>query len=210
MGVFFGWLLWGHGEEGDEVKAAPAPPAPSPGAGACPQVPAELAARGPILWRPFTPPNQSSAGGWVATPGKVYDPPIEVHPVARDDWDRSTPEKAYAGIFAANRSGDIDWMLATFAPSERQEMRAQMTAEAVEKNRLFMRTVVRELIRERIEYGPYVILITQSELPSGEKWGSPNPMIETPEGWALTNTLASDPFFSQVVWTLAGRYSTQK
>jgi hypothetical protein len=130
----------------------------------------------------------------------VFPAAIEVTPVTRAQWDRSSPESAYLGIRAANLADDAEWILAGFAPQDREKVATYLNnAEMRSANLKAQRAIVGEAIKSAVAYKSHVILIVVAQEAGGSSYGKPVPMIETAEGWALTNALMDDPLFGKLM-----------
>jgi hypothetical protein len=130
----------------------------------------------------------------------VYPAAIEVSPVTQEKWDRSSPESAYLGIRAANLADDAEWILAGFAPQDREKIVSYLSnAEMRAANVKAQRAIVSETIKSAVTYKSHVILIVVAQEAGGFSYSKPIPMIETAEGWALTNALRDDPVFGKLM-----------
>ncbi len=198
--------------QGCECEAASkAAQATTPKSGAKPAAPAAGAPAAPpqpgLRWKRVTP-QAASAGGtggkgaWIGYVGKSYDPPIQVQPVTRDAWKPTTPEEAYRGLYAANMQGDRQWLLECYAPSERAELDEKLTDEALADAKHQISVWSKHEIVERIEYGPYVILLVRLQNQYGGKGGMAFAFKRVDGRWYATNELADDPF-ATVVWEMA-------
>ena len=126
--------------------------------------------------------------------------PVEVLKVERADWDRTSPESAYFGIRSANLADDGDWILAGFAPDDRQNVHAYLqNPDMRAANSRAQRAVTRELISELLTYKGFVIVAIEAEESEGRSYHKFIPMTETAEGWAVTNVLRSDPEFQALL-----------
>lgn len=112
-------------------------------------------------------------------------------------------------MLSANLSNDKEWILETFIPESRGEVREAMTEDAVQRNAAYAEQVLGEVILEKIDYGQYVILVTQAKVKDGSVYVSSNPMVKTNDGWLLTKELADDPFVAMVLWGLKFVYEAK-
>jgi hypothetical protein len=130
----------------------------------------------------------------------VFPTAIEVVPVTRAQWDRSSPESAYIGIRAANLADDSGWILAGFAPGDREKVDGYLkNVEMRAANAKAQRAIKRERIESALTYKSFVILIVKVEETGGVRYTKPVPMVETADGWALTNALQADPVFEALM-----------
>jgi hypothetical protein len=122
--------------------------------------------------------------------------PISVAPIERARWSRATPELAYMGVRAAHLADDAQWILASFAPADRNVIEGYLRdADMRAANARIHRGVVREEIVGRVSHRDYVILLVETHEASGLTYTRSIPMVSTPEGWAVTNALRDDPVF---------------
>ncbi|NUN12202.1 MAG: hypothetical protein HUU55_01045 [Myxococcales bacterium] len=160
-----------------------------------------------VEFQPIRGPKKPSAE--LVYRGKRYTPPAEVPRIEKSEWNKGTPESSYAGVLSANLSNDREWILETFIPESRGEVREAMTEDAVQRNAAYAEQVLSEAILEKIDYGQYVILVTQAKVKDGSVYVSSNPMVKTNDGWLLTKELADDPFVAMVLWGLKFVYEAK-
>ena len=130
----------------------------------------------------------------------VFSEPIAVTPVTREQWDRSSPESAYLGVRAANLADDADWILAGFTPDDRAKVSGYLGDPGMRAaNAKAQRAISGERILSALSYKSHVILIVEVSEAGGFKYSKPVPMIETAEGWAVSNALAADPVFGELM-----------
>jgi hypothetical protein len=157
----------------------------------------------------FAPPQgelkQSRAQ--VSYPGEAFDPPKALTPAERATQSFATPESALAAMYAANKSNDLDWILETYAPDEREATKAALTSEEIKRNNALAANISALEILERVEYGEsYVVLIVAITVGSGTRFVHSIPMKKTEAGWFSTNELSDDPFFTSVLWAVREYY----
>lgn len=123
--------------------------------------------------------------------------PQAVQIIEREDWDRSSPISSYHGIHSANHKNDVDWIVASFAPGERETVRQMAEDPAMlANNRKLHERIAQETIIKRVPYKEdYVILFVDVDLTDGRTFQAQYPFKQTAEGWLMTNDLADDPNF---------------
>jgi hypothetical protein len=194
LGFAAGWLVFHRAERGatPTVTTAAAPAAPD-APGSAPPKPGTVA-------REQRPPSgQSGAGFSFSYQAQRFSPPRVVAAAEPDQWDRSSPESSYRAVLYANRSGSQERILAQFAPDERATVQARMDEEALRRNKQYFDSVTEETIAEVVEYGQYRVLVVVSRFRDGDVAVRNVPMIQTPEGWLITNALVKDVFFNYLV-----------
>ena len=144
----------------------------------------------------FYAPGTKANGATLSFNGKNYTRPLKVVEVTRTKWDRSTPEASYRGLRSASKSGDLDWILACYAPADRARVREVLSDPgARERHRNFHSKVVHSEINLRFDYGRYAILLVTDRQESGRTVMNEVPMKKTADGWLGTNDLKEDTFF---------------
>ena len=175
------------------------------------EVPTGEESKAPLVWVRLPNKTGQPPPAWAVFYGQHYDPPLEVKPIAsRDQWDRSTPEKSFFGISAANRKGDRDWILAGFVPDEREEMGRLVHGEMLKKNTEEYNKVEHEYILDRLEFGPYRILLIKMVDKDGSVFAKRTVFKKTEEGWLQTNSLRADPVVSGVILVMLQRYQSSQ
>jgi hypothetical protein len=126
----------------------------------------------------------------------IISPPIAVMPTTRDGWDKSTPEKSYFGVYAANKSGDEAWIVETFVPTERESVARNVhDAQLLAANTAVFAAIAGETIQKRVEYGNYVILVIEARRTDGRRYLRNIPFKSVDRAWLVTNELAADKVF---------------
>jgi hypothetical protein len=126
-------------------------------------------------------------------------PPMSVEPINRDGWDRSTPEKSYLGAYSANKAADKAWIIATFAPTEREAIAKNVNDEQLlDANTALFASIAEETIQRRVEYATYVILVVEARRNDGRRFPRNIPFKPVDGQWFITNDLASDRVFLEV------------
>ncbi len=121
---------------------------------------------------------------------------IEVKMISRERWDRSTPEKSYFGVHSANKNGDVEWIVAGFAPAERDSIRKYVgDKQLLDANTALFRSITRETIIKKVTYGDYVILVLEARRSDGRRFLRNIPFKSVGRDWLVTNDLSADPVF---------------
>lgn len=115
---------------------------------------------------------------------------------AQAKWDRSTPASSIRGIIAANRAGDREAIVASFAPAERTHIRQMVSNPTMlAANTAISRKIISSNVRRVRSYRGYSIVTVAERFRDGRTQLKNYPLKPTREGWLLTNELASDPNF---------------
>lgn len=130
----------------------------------------------------------------ISLPGKLYDSPREVGIISKQDIDRSTPEKAAASFFSANKSGDREWMIENWAPQDHKKIKTFFeNTEVFTKNQELFRDIIEGMIiLGEASYKEYVFLFVRNNYRNGK---AGVPLVQTyvnEDGWRDTNALSAD------------------
>jgi hypothetical protein len=137
----------------------------------------------------------------AAVAGQLPDPAVAAEPqllppIARAQWDRSTPAASIRGIISASKAADPGWILAAFAPAERARMGEMIRNPAMLKaNSAIYWRMVSASVRGVRFYRGYAIVTVAEQFQGGKRHLKNYPLKRTPEGWLLTNDLAADDNF---------------
>ena len=131
----------------------------------------------------------------VVLPGRVYERPLKVEPVARRaEADRSTPEKASASDFSAFRAGDPGWLRENFAEEEYSRIKGLVEdANTRKNNQALFGGYGRKTIVARCAYKEYVLLFVQYD--DARNQGIVEAYQKAKGDWKRTMALSSDETF---------------
>ena len=157
------------------------------------------------LW--FIKPNADDKESQDATvevtlPGEIYETPKQVIEVSMRKVDRSTIEGEAASVFSAGRAGNIKWIVENFVKEDQD--RVTMTfkdKKLLKDSKMDAKSVQAEYITGKARYKDYTILFIEQEYGKNGKNKKVTEAIackQTPEGWKLTNAIASDETFDIV------------
>ncbi len=148
----------------------------------------------------------------VTLTGRLFTPPREAPLVARNQVDRSTPERAYASMRSANTVNDHSWIVENFVASERDEVQKMLADASMERrNWDYYKTIRKAEITGTTFISGFTILLVREETESGTARRIPVTMIQTSAGWMITNALSSDGTFDVVFNALrSGSVQPQK
>jgi hypothetical protein len=133
-------------------------------------------------------------------PFEALAAPLVVAVVERAAWQRATPEDAYRGVRTAQLRDDVDWILDGFADTDRAKVAGYLAKPDVRAtNARIMKDIVSEEIRGRYAYKDHVILVLSATLASGKAYQRLVPMVRVAKGWSVSNALADDPMFAQLM-----------
>lgn len=106
-----------------------------------------------------------------------------------------TPAELVGSVIEANKSGDPERIVATFAPDEREAIQRMVTDPAMLRaNTAAMGAITGWSVLSVRDHRGYAI-VSVRETRGTESSTKRYPMKRTGEGWLLTNDLASDPAF---------------
>lgn len=147
-------------------------------------------------------PAGSSSGPamTISYEAMVYEPAEAVPITGNPDWNTLTPESSFRAIFLANKLGDTNLIARGFIPTEREKIRS-MTGqkEMIAKNTALYARIAKVTLLQKTFYGDYIILTTAQEDTTANQWRASYVFKLTEEGWLLTNELASDRVYSQLM-----------
>lgn len=175
---------------------------------------AELQAAEPTrqtVTKTLRPPG-SSAGPAVAITyeAAVYDPAEAIATTGNPVWNTRTPEAAFEGVFLANKQSDTNLIVRGFAPAERERIAAMVAQpEMLSKNTASYARIAAVWLLQKTFYGDYIILTTAQADSRGNQWPASYAFKRTNEGWLLTNELASDPVYAQLMELIAPKSPPQ-
>lgn len=152
--------------------------------------------------RPFG--SATGAAVTLTYDAAVYGPSESVATTGAPVWDTRTAEAAFRAIFLANKQADTNLIVRGFVPAERERIASMVSQkEMLDKNTTIYGRIARVVLRQKTFYGDYVILTTTQEDARGNQWPASYAFKRTDEGWCLTNELASDPVYSQLIEIIA-------
>lgn len=140
----------------------------------------------------------------VRLPGETHQPPLDVdRPASRDEAGRATPQEASASHFGAFSANDPAWIVANYAPGERETVRRLVEEQAMEAHG---RAVLQDFEAKRIhgraelEVGDtvYELLFVSYRNPDGEDRWMIEPFVERDGAWYRTDVLLGNPRFQVV------------
>jgi hypothetical protein len=101
-----------------------------------------------------------------------------------------------SAVLAANKSGNAQRILATFAPAERPGLTKLVSDPAIlAANSAIHAKIVSATVQGVRPYRGYKIVTVAEQLHDGKTRLKNYPLKQTAEGWLLTNDLASDDGF---------------
>ena len=154
----------------------------------------------------FHGPGSKANPAEISFKGENYQKPLRVVDVTEADWRRSSPESSYRGMLSAAKSGDLEWILASFAPQDRERVKAVLSDPgARQRHHDFHKQVVHSEINMRIDYGEYAILLVTERQKNGRTITSEVAMKKFSAGWLGTNDLHEDAFFVMVLEAIKTR-----
>lgn len=128
-----------------------------------------------------------------------YTPAVQVEPVNRGTATNDTPEAACIAFLSSMSALDYDWWLSNWDPESRKRLEADNQAhhqDAAFWHKLWQRAVAgrRITIEQRLESGPYVLMIYRIDNPANpsETFSSALPFRLFHNQWMATEELASD------------------
>jgi hypothetical protein len=126
---------------------------------------------------------------------------LVVTPFLRNQAGWSTPERAIASIISANSAGDATWMIESFAPTERERARRQLSDPMFfEQTRDYYRHLGIVRITGEAEVRGFMVMLLLGQDEDGDATLLITTLAKTPEGWRQTNALAADDEFD-LIWT---------
>jgi hypothetical protein len=146
---------------------------------------------------------------WAADPATKeieFMPALEARTIDKQDWNRSTPERCYLGIFTANKTADSQWIVEGFAPAERDSIRKMVADKPLlEANTQLFSNTAKETIAKKIIYGDYVILVVEAIRTDGRHHIRNIPFKRVGSDWLVTNDLSADKVFVELKSGYIGR-----
>ena len=154
-----------------------------------------------VLTTTLRPPGNSAGPAVkIVYEAVVYETPEVVPTSGQSTWDPRTPESSFRASFLANKSGNADLIVRGFAPAEQEKIRGMVSKkDMLEKNTSLYSRILKCQLLQKTFYGDYVILTAFNEDNTGKSWRSHYAMKNTPEGWLLSNDLASDKVYGQLL-----------
>ncbi len=157
------------------------------------------------LSKTLRPPDSVSGPGVTITyEAVVFDPAEPIPMIGNPKWDTSTPESTLKAVFLANRQANTNLIIQGFVPADREKIRNMiMQPDVLEKNTTLYARLAKVSLLQKLFYGDYLILTTSQEDTKGAQWRASYVFKMTPEGWLITNELAADRVYSQLVEMIA-------
>lgn len=206
------WLGTARSAPPAESAAPAVDQADSPEPGGDPVPPSPNATTVSRAYQPLTPSGVRAAGPEslrLQYKSVEFAPPRALGPVTRDDWDQSSALSSYAGYMTANRKQNRDWMVDSFVPSQRDDVRREMTEETMTRHAAFAAQIESDAVLEVIEYGRFRLMVTEATLTGGRKHVYAQPMERVDGQWYATRALAKDPIMRGFVPAVTLWYQEQ-
>ena len=107
-------------------------------------------------------------------------------------------------VIKANASGDKSAILNLWTEKDKKVMEPAMSKRAIEHSASLFKNMKSSSLMGYIEYGDYIICYVYHDINNGqgETYLKEYPLKSTPNGYAMTNELSSDTFFSQISYKL--------
>lgn len=140
----------------------------------------------------------------VRLPGETYDPPLEVErPASREEAARGTPREASASHFGAFSADDAAWIVANYAPGEREEIRRLVEEQAMEAHGLdvladYESKRIHGRARLEVADTAYELLVVSYRGSEGEERWLIEPFVQQDGAWYRTDVLAGNPRYEVV------------
>ena len=107
-------------------------------------------------------------------------------------------------VIKANASGDKSTILKLWTEKDKKAMVPAMSKKALEHSMSLFKNMKSSSLMGYIEYGNYIICYVYHDINNGqgETYLKEYPLKLTSNGYAMTNDLSSDTFFSQISYKL--------
>ena len=107
-------------------------------------------------------------------------------------------------VIKANASGNKNTILKLWSEKDRKVIEPKMSKRSIQHSMSLFKNMQSSSLMGYIEYGDYIICYVYHDINSGqgETYLKEYPLKSTPTGYALTNELSSDVFFSQISYKL--------
>jgi hypothetical protein len=137
----------------------------------------------------------------ITLPGQLRTPPTPLALVSRSDADWSTPERAASSSVSANLAGDVSWIVESYVPAERDEVRKQLSDPAAARRvRDYYRSMGEVEMTGWADVHGFTVVFLLGRDQDGDATFASVTLSKTASGWRQTNALAQDDTF-EVVWT---------
>ncbi|MFH1622790.1 MAG: hypothetical protein ABIA97_06725 [Candidatus Omnitrophota bacterium] len=133
----------------------------------------------------------------ISLPGRLYEPNIQIKEISKDAINRNTPEDAELSIYSANKKGDAQWILDSWAQEDQKNIQ-DLLNDFLSKNTDIFQSMDRSYITGRAEYKNYILLFIQNLFKDGRKSPVIHTYIKTTGGWKATNALSADETFDVI------------
>ncbi len=131
----------------------------------------------------------------VSLPGQLFEPPVAVQKISRDQASWKTPVEAFKSDWSAQLAEELEWMLINFASSDQAEMGQLMgDANVRRKNREALQGFGQPQILGWAAQDQFVVLIV--EYANGTRIAFT--FVREQGHWKRTNALADDQTFDIV------------
>lgn len=133
----------------------------------------------------------------VILPGRLYEPPLAVEKVSREQVDRSTPVKAAASDYSAFKADDAAWILENFVEEEQAQIKTMLDDEQMRQRnkRVFDGRQSMEIWAEAEHNGKALLFVRYD---GASERGAVLTFEQTQDGWKRTNALSADETFDVV------------